>query len=155
MANSFATSVASRSLTLKQAMCIASVMEFAGAMLVGSRVTDTIRTKVISIELFESDPSVLMLGMVCAIAGSATYLTIATKFTMPVSTTHSIMGVGLSRVYRRSLLPGVLHLVSPGVSVPSYSSLRSTVSCAGETLSSGHSLWFLSTSSSLHSYWLS
>jgi sodium-dependent phosphate transporter len=73
-------------------MCIASVMEFAGAMLVGSRVTDTIRTKVISIELFEADPSVLMLGMVCAIAGSATYLTIATKFTMPVSTTHSIMG---------------------------------------------------------------
>ncbi|KAF3045880.1 Na+/Pi symporter [Didymella heteroderae] len=92
VANSFATSVASRSLTLKQAMCIASVMEFAGAMLVGSRVTDTIRTKVISIELFESDPSVLMLAMVCAIIGSATYLTIATKFTMPVSTTHSIMG---------------------------------------------------------------
>lgn len=60
VANSFATSVASRSLTLKQAMCIASVMEFAGALLVGSRVTDTIRTKVISISLFESDPSVLM-----------------------------------------------------------------------------------------------
>ena len=92
MANSFATSVASRSLTLKQAMCIASVMEFAGAMLVGSRVTDTIRTKVISISLFEEDPSVLMLAMVCAIVGSATYLTIATKCTMPVSTTHSIMG---------------------------------------------------------------
>lgn len=61
-------------------------------MLVGSRVTDTIRTKVISTEIFESDPSVLMLGMTCAIIGSAVYLTIATKFTMPVSTTHSIMG---------------------------------------------------------------
>jgi sodium-dependent phosphate transporter len=73
-------------------MCIASVMEFAGAMLVGSRVTDTIRTKVISTKLFESDPSVLMLAMTCAIVGSATYLTIATRFTMPVSTTHSIMG---------------------------------------------------------------
>ncbi|KAB2111468.1 Phosphate-repressible phosphate permease pho-4 [Alternaria gaisen] len=92
VANSFATSVASRSLSLKQAMCIASVMEFAGAMLVGSRVTDTIRTKVISTKLFEDDPSVLMLGMMCAIVGSATYLTIATRFTMPVSTTHSIMG---------------------------------------------------------------
>lgn len=67
-------------------------MEFAGAMLVGSRVTDTIRTKFISISLFEEDPSVLILGMMCAIIGSATYLTIATKFTMPVSTTHSIMG---------------------------------------------------------------
>jgi sodium-dependent phosphate transporter len=73
-------------------MCIASVMEFAGAMLVGSRVTDTIRTKVISTSLYEDDPSVLMLGMMCAIVGSATYLTIATRFTMPVSTTHSIMG---------------------------------------------------------------
>jgi sodium-dependent phosphate transporter len=73
-------------------MCIASVMEFAGAMLVGSRVTDTIRTKVISTKLYESDPSVLMLAMTCAIVGSATYLTIATRFTMPVSTTHSIMG---------------------------------------------------------------
>lgn len=61
-------------------------------MLVGSRVTDTIRTKVISTSLFESDPSVLMLAMTCAIVGSATYLTIATRFTMPVSTTHSIMG---------------------------------------------------------------
>jgi PiT family inorganic phosphate transporter/sodium-dependent phosphate transporter len=83
-------------------MCIASVMEFCGAMLVGSRVTDTIRTKVISMELFESDPSVLMLGMMCAIVGSSVYLTIATKLSMPVSTTHSIMGgvigVGIASV---------------------------------------------------------
>lgn len=73
-------------------MVIASCMEFAGAMAVGAQVTDTIRTKVISTKLFESDPSVLMLGMVCAIVGSSVWLTIATRFTMPVSTTHSIMG---------------------------------------------------------------
>lgn len=35
VANSFATSVSSRSLTLKQAMCIAAVCEFLGAVLVG------------------------------------------------------------------------------------------------------------------------
>ncbi|KAF2871338.1 phosphate-repressible phosphate permease-like protein [Massariosphaeria phaeospora] len=92
VANSFATSVASRSLTLRQAMLIASVMEFAGAVAVGARVTDTIRTKVVSTKLFEADPSVLMLGMLCAIIGSSIYLTIATRFSMPVSTTHSIMG---------------------------------------------------------------
>ncbi|KAF1834142.1 phosphate-repressible phosphate permease-like protein [Decorospora gaudefroyi] len=92
VANSFATSVASRSLSMKQAMGIASVCELSGALLVGARVTDTIRTKVISTKLYEDDPSVLMLGMMCAIIGSATYLTIATKFSMPVSTTHSIMG---------------------------------------------------------------
>ncbi|KAF2733361.1 phosphate transporter [Polyplosphaeria fusca] len=92
VANSFATSVASRSLTLKQAMMIATAMEFTGAMTVGARVADTIRTKILSVKLFEEDPSVLMLGMVCAVVGASTYLTIATRFTMPVSTTHSIMG---------------------------------------------------------------
>ncbi|KAF2269561.1 phosphate-repressible phosphate permease-like protein [Lojkania enalia] len=92
VANSFATSVASRSLTMMQAMCIGSVMEFAGAMAVGARVSDTIRTKVLDVKLFEEDPSVLLLGMVCAVIGSSIYLTIATRFSMPVSTTHSIMG---------------------------------------------------------------
>lgn len=61
-------------------------------MTVGARVTDTIRTKVISTKLFEEGPSVLMLGMVCAVIGSSVYLTFATRFSMPVSTTHSIMG---------------------------------------------------------------
>lgn len=83
-------------------MVIASCMEFAGAMAVGAQVTETIRTKVISTSLFEGDPSVLMLAMVCAIVGSSVWLTIATRFTMPVSTTHSIMGgvigVGIAAV---------------------------------------------------------
>lgn len=35
VANSFATSVSSRSLTMRQAMMIATVCEFAGAVLVG------------------------------------------------------------------------------------------------------------------------
>ncbi|KAF2091131.1 phosphate transporter [Saccharata proteae CBS 121410] len=92
VANSFATSVSSRSLTMTQAMMIATVMEFSGAMGVGARVADTIRTKVISTELFENDPAVLMLGMTCAVVASSIYLTCATRFGLPVSTTHSIMG---------------------------------------------------------------
>ncbi|KAF2276568.1 phosphate transporter [Westerdykella ornata] len=92
VANSFATSVASRSLTLKQAMCIATVMEFAGSVSVGARVAETIRTKVVAVDLFKEDPSVLMLGMVCAVVASSIYLTVATRLSMPVSTTHSIMG---------------------------------------------------------------
>ena len=87
VANSFATSVSSRSLTMKQAMCIATVMEFAGAVLVGSRVADTIRSKILSVKAFETNPSVLMLGMFCALVGSSTWLTIATKIGLPVSTT--------------------------------------------------------------------
>lgn len=92
VANSFATSVSSRSLTLLQAMCIAAVMELGGSIGVGGRVADTIRTKVVDPKLFSNDPAVLMLGMVCALVGSSLYLTFATRIGLPVSTTHSIMG---------------------------------------------------------------
>jgi phosphate/sulfate permease len=73
-------------------MIMATVMEFAGAIGVGGRVADTIRTKVVPVKLYDSDPSVLMLGMMCALIASSLYLTMATKLGMPVSTTHSIMG---------------------------------------------------------------
>ncbi|TGJ86675.1 hypothetical protein E0Z10_g2093 [Xylaria hypoxylon] len=92
VANSWATSVASRSLTLAQAMVGASIFEFAGAVGVGARVADTIRTKIVSPDHYEDQPAVLMLGMVCAIMGSSIWLTIATKIGMPVSTTHSLLG---------------------------------------------------------------
>lgn len=67
-------------------------MEFSGSLGVGARVADTIRTKVVDTTLFAEEPGMLMLGMVCAVVASATYLTIATRFGLPVSTTHSIMG---------------------------------------------------------------
>jgi solute carrier family 20 (sodium-dependent phosphate transporter) len=73
-------------------MVLGSVMEFGGALGVGARVADTIRTKVVDTSLFEADPGILMLGMVCAVTASSIYLTIATRFGLPVSTTHSIMG---------------------------------------------------------------
>ncbi|KAH8425775.1 inorganic phosphate transporter [Aspergillus melleus] len=92
VANSFATSVSSRSLTYWQAMVIGSVMEFSGSIGVGARVADTIRTKIVDVDLFEGEPTMLMLGMVCAVCASSIYLTVATKFGMPVSTTHSILG---------------------------------------------------------------
>jgi solute carrier family 20 (sodium-dependent phosphate transporter) len=59
---------------------------------VGARVAETIRTKIVNTKLFADNPALLMLGMVCAIIASSTYLTVATKLGMPVSTTHSIMG---------------------------------------------------------------
>ncbi|KAL5606883.1 hypothetical protein BROUX41_003260 [Berkeleyomyces rouxiae] len=92
VANSFATSVSSRSLTMKQAMFIASVCEFSGAVSVGSRVSDTIRTNVIQHDYFRDHPSVLLLAMMCTMISSSTFLTIATRHGFPVSTTHSIMG---------------------------------------------------------------
>jgi solute carrier family 20 (sodium-dependent phosphate transporter) len=92
VANSFATSVSSRSLTMKQAMLIASVCEFGGSVAVGSRVADTIRTKIVDPQLYANRPSVLLLAMMCAIIGSSVFLTFATRYGFPVSTTHSIVG---------------------------------------------------------------
>ena len=94
-ANSWASSVSSRSVTYIQAMGLGSILEFAGAVGVGGRVADTIRTKVVDVKAFEDSPALLMLGMVCAITASAIYLSFATKFGMPVSTTHSILGAVL------------------------------------------------------------
>ena len=92
VANSWASSVSSRSLTYFQAMCGAAVLEFAGAVGVGGRVADTIRTKVVDVDSFADAPQVLMLGMTCAVIASSLYLTMATRLGMPVSTTHSILG---------------------------------------------------------------
>ena len=62
-ANSFATAVGSKTLTLKQAVLVASVFEFTGAVLMGSHVTDSVRKNIVSLDIFENDPGALMLGM--------------------------------------------------------------------------------------------
>lgn len=92
VANSFSSSVSSRSLKYWQAMILAAICEFLGAVLVGNRVSDTVRKKILSVDAFEDDPTVLMLGMAIALVGSSIWLTIATTIGMPVSTTHSIIG---------------------------------------------------------------
>ena len=67
----------------------------------GSHVTDTVRKKIVSENIFNNDPGALMLGMLCADLASAIWLTIATYLKWPVSTTHSIIGaiVGFCLVY--------------------------------------------------------
>lgn len=92
VANSWASSVSSRSISYFQAMIGASIMEFTGALGVGGRVADTIRTQVVDVSAFDDSPALLMLGMVCAVIASASYLTMATRLGFPVSTTHSILG---------------------------------------------------------------
>ena len=100
-ANSFATSVGAKVLTLKQAVLIAAVFEFCGAVFMGSHVTSTVRKKIVDIDIFENNPGALMYGMLCADLSSAIWLTIATYFKLPVSTTHSIIGaiVGFSLAF--------------------------------------------------------
>ena len=62
-----------------QAMCIASVCELVGAVLAGARVSGTIKNDIIPTDAFAGTPSVLMLGMLCALVGSSRWLTLATK----------------------------------------------------------------------------
>ncbi|KAI8920080.1 solute carrier family 20 [Powellomyces hirtus] len=92
VANSFATSVGSRSLTLKKALSIAVFTELGGAVLLGAGVADTIKNKIIDLKLFADKPEALMLAFVCALFGSALWVNAASRFGLPVSTTHSIVG---------------------------------------------------------------
>jgi sodium-dependent phosphate transporter len=101
VANSFATSVGSRSLTLWQACSIAIFTEFGGAVLLGAETAETIRSGIINLSLFKGTPEILMLAYMCALVGSSFWVITASKYGAPVSTTHSIvgamMGVGIAR----------------------------------------------------------
>lgn len=92
VANSYATSVAARTLNMATAGVLAIITEFIGAVAMGARVTDTIKNGIIGIDRFEGKPGALMLAMGCAEVGSATWLMFATSVGFPVSTTQTIVG---------------------------------------------------------------
>ena len=91
-ANAFATSVGSKALTIKQAAGIAAIFETAGAVLMGSHVTDTIRKGIADYKCFEDQPELLQYGCMWVIVSVAGWLFIASYLEMPVSTTHSCVG---------------------------------------------------------------
>ncbi|MFB0981461.1 MAG: inorganic phosphate transporter [Alteromonadaceae bacterium] len=100
VANAMGTSVGSKALTIKQAIFIAMVFEFAGAYLAGGEVTSTIRKGIIDAAFFVDSPELLVFGMISALFAAATWLLIASILGWPVSTTHSIVGaiVGFAAV---------------------------------------------------------
>lgn len=92
VANAMGTSVGSGALTLKQAILIASVLEFSGAFFLGSHVSETMQSGIINPDYFVDSPKQLLLGMLSALIGTGIWLQIASYFGWPVSTTHSIVG---------------------------------------------------------------
>ncbi|MEE3289254.1 MAG: inorganic phosphate transporter [Pseudomonadota bacterium] len=94
VANAMGTSVGARAITIKQAIIIAMVFEFAGAWLAGGDVTSTIRSNIIDVETagFDERPELLVYGMLSSLLAAGIWLLIASKYGWPVSTTHSIIG---------------------------------------------------------------
>jgi len=100
VANAMGTSVGSGAITLKQAIIIAMIFEFAGAYLAGGEVTATIRKGIIDPLTLQGTPEYLVYGMLSALLAAGTWLLIASILGWPVSTTHSIVGaiVGFAAV---------------------------------------------------------
>ena len=92
VANSMADAVGSKACTIFWAIVLAAICNFAGAVLVGGHVTDTVRKGIIDTQTFTDDPMILAYGMVCAMLAAALWLNCASYFGLPVSTTHSIVG---------------------------------------------------------------
>ncbi len=92
VANAMAPSVGSKAITIKQAILIAAVFEFAGAVLAGGGVTSTIRRGIVDSTLLAGQPELLIFGMLGSLLAAGLWLLIASRYGWPVSTTHTIIG---------------------------------------------------------------
>ncbi len=92
VANAMGTSVGSGAISVRQAIIIAAIFEFAGAFLAGGHVTKTIRKGIIDPTTVIDQPEILVWGMLSALIAAAIWLTVASWMGWPVSTTHSIIG---------------------------------------------------------------
>lgn len=92
VANAMATSIGSGALTVKQALLVAAVFEFTGAVLAGGEVTSTIRKGMIDTAAFVDQPDTLIFGMLAVLLAAGVWLLVASRKGWPVSTTHSIVG---------------------------------------------------------------
>ncbi|PMB03708.1 phosphate permease [Fischerella thermalis CCMEE 5273] len=92
VANAMGTSVGSKAVTLKQALIIAGVLEFTGAVLFGHEVSETLATKIANPNLFAGTPQMLMNGMITVLISCGLWLQIATSRGLPVSSSHAVVG---------------------------------------------------------------
>jgi inorganic phosphate transporter, PiT family len=92
VANAMGTSVGSKAVSLKQALIIAGVLEFTGAVLFGHEVTETLATKIANPALFATTPQILVTGMVTVLISCGVWLQIATSRGLPVSSSHAVVG---------------------------------------------------------------
>ena len=91
VANSMASAVGAKAITIRQAIFIAGILNVAGAVFIGSHVTNTIRKGIVSTDIL-TDPHVALIGALSALLAAALWVSFATWRSLPVSTTHSIVG---------------------------------------------------------------
>ena len=114
VANAFATSVGSGAITYRQAVVIAGIFEFTGAVFLGGGVTKTIRKGIADLSQFCTDPEELVIGMLAVILSTGLWLALATFYELPVSTTHSCVG-GVIGIAVAAKGFGAVHWGYPGV----------------------------------------
>ena len=68
--NAMGTSVGSGAITIKQAVIIAGIFEFAGAFLAGRTVAGTIKSGIIDPAVLASTPHLLIYGMLASLLAS-------------------------------------------------------------------------------------
>ncbi len=91
VANSMASAVGAKAITIRQAVFIAGILNVVGAVFIGSHVTNTIRKGIVSTDIL-ADPQVALIGALSALLAAALWVSFATWKSLPVSTTHSIVG---------------------------------------------------------------
>jgi inorganic phosphate transporter, PiT family len=114
LANAMGTSVGTGALSLKQVIIIASVFEFFGAVFFGKRVTETIANGIVPVDIISLvHPDIVVLGMLAAILAAGFWVTLATFYNLPVSTSHSIvgsvLGFGLIAAYNGTISFSDIH----------------------------------------------
>jgi len=92
VANAMGTSVGSKAMTLRQAIIMAGVLEFLGAVLFGQEVTSTLGTKIADPALFATTPRTLVMGMISVLLSGGIWLQVATSRGLPISSSHAIVG---------------------------------------------------------------
>jgi len=91
VANSMASAVGAKAITIRQAVFIAGILNIVGATFLGAHVTDTIRKGIVSTEIM-ADPQMIIIGAFSALLAASLWVSFATWQSLPVSTTHSIVG---------------------------------------------------------------
>ena len=92
VANSMGTSVGSKAITLTQAIIIAGILEFTGAVIFGQQVSATLATKVANPSLFGDRPQTFLVGMIAVLLSCGLWLQIATSRGLPVASSHAVVG---------------------------------------------------------------